>query len=255
MTLTLISELRNLKVIFSRKGFDSAAGGAPSPIIDGRPISMPIPALDRSKTTYGDLGLGELVKQLTKERLNANSLCHHDPMFEQDRCAFGQCGAAQGHLANNHIEVGDVFLFFGLFAGEEKKDAHHRLFGYLRIEDSIALGTKPGRKKQPNGFTRRHPHTIGEWDRNNTLYIGNGTTAKTAPTKLRLTHPSGPLTRWNVPSWLRETGLTYHQNPARWLSDGSLKSASRGQEFIADIAGNRKASYWLARTIERIEAT
>jgi Nucleotide modification associated domain 3 len=32
-----------MKVVFSRKGFNSSAGGAPSPIIDGRPISLPIP--------------------------------------------------------------------------------------------------------------------------------------------------------------------------------------------------------------------
>lgn len=29
-----------MRVIFSRKGFDSAAGGAPSPIIDGGPVSL-----------------------------------------------------------------------------------------------------------------------------------------------------------------------------------------------------------------------
>ncbi|MEL6529675.1 MAG: hypothetical protein AAFQ27_06905, partial [Pseudomonadota bacterium] len=28
-----------MKVILSRKGFDSSAGGGPSPIVDGRPIS------------------------------------------------------------------------------------------------------------------------------------------------------------------------------------------------------------------------
>jgi Nucleotide modification associated domain 3 len=33
-----------VRVIFRRKGFDSAAGNAPSPIIDGEPISLPIPS-------------------------------------------------------------------------------------------------------------------------------------------------------------------------------------------------------------------
>jgi hypothetical protein len=32
-----------VKLILSRKGFDSAAGGVPSPLIDGRPVSLPIP--------------------------------------------------------------------------------------------------------------------------------------------------------------------------------------------------------------------
>jgi len=31
------------------------------------------------------------------------------------RPLFGQSGAAQGHLRNQHVNIGDVFLFFGLF--------------------------------------------------------------------------------------------------------------------------------------------
>jgi hypothetical protein len=105
-----------VRIIFSRKGFDSGVGGVPSPIIDGRPISLPIPTNRRSETTYADLGLSEIVEAATKGRIAGTSLCHHDPMFEQGRCAFGQTGAAQAHLANNAVGVGDVFLFFGLFA-------------------------------------------------------------------------------------------------------------------------------------------
>ncbi len=32
-----------MKIIISRKGFDSKYGGCPSPIIGNRPISLPIP--------------------------------------------------------------------------------------------------------------------------------------------------------------------------------------------------------------------
>jgi hypothetical protein len=99
-----------MKVVFSRKGFDSGAGGFPSPIIEGKPISLPIPTQRRSATTYGDLGLGDIVEQLTKGRLTRKSLCHYDPMFESDHCAFGQTGAAQTHLSKNGVAVGDVFL-------------------------------------------------------------------------------------------------------------------------------------------------
>ena len=88
-----------MKIVFSRKGFDSGAGGVPSPVIGGRPTSIPIPAHDRSEATYGDLGLGEIVERITGGRFAATSLCHDDPMFERCRCAFGQTGAAQGHLA------------------------------------------------------------------------------------------------------------------------------------------------------------
>ena len=52
-----------MKIIFSRKGFDSAAGKAPSPIIEQEPISLPIPTLERScglQKSFSDLkGLTE----------------------------------------------------------------------------------------------------------------------------------------------------------------------------------------------------
>ncbi len=46
-----------MKVILSRKGFDSQYGGKPSPILpDGRLISLPIPSQD-DKLRYSDLSL------------------------------------------------------------------------------------------------------------------------------------------------------------------------------------------------------
>ncbi|MGH6672610.1 MAG: hypothetical protein ACRECV_11660 [Xanthobacteraceae bacterium] len=55
-----------MKITFSRKGFDSAAGKAPSPIIEGEPISLPIPTRRRSETSYRLLGLGNIVENMTK---------------------------------------------------------------------------------------------------------------------------------------------------------------------------------------------
>lgn len=46
-------------------------------------------------------------------------------MFEQGRCAFGQTGAAQSHLANNGVGIGDLFLFFGLFSESDGSARHH----------------------------------------------------------------------------------------------------------------------------------
>jgi len=79
-----------MRLIFSRKGFDSSSGGAPSPIVAGSPVSLPIPASGNSRTTYGHLGLGELVRDATGARLGANNLCHADPWFNDvDRRAKG----------------------------------------------------------------------------------------------------------------------------------------------------------------------
>ena len=237
--------------MLSRKGFDSASGGAPSPIIDGRPTSIPIPARARSETTYGDLRLGPVVERATKGRFTAASLCHDDPMFEGGRCAFGQTGAAQSHLANNGVGVGDVFLFFGLFADPDGRDRHHRIFGYLEVSEVARLGTEPVRSSQPRGFRRRHPHTIGTWNANNTIYSGPGTTAVTDAPALRLSLPAGPVSHWTVPSWLRDAGLTYHGNPARWRTDGTLRSVARGQEFVAD-ARSAEATAWLRLVLATI---
>ena len=98
-----------MRIIFSRKGFDSASGGGPSPIVEGRPLSLPIPAGAGSRTTFGDLGLGAHAAKASRGRLGADDLCHHDPMFLSDgTCLFGQCGAAQTHLANRGVGLGDV---------------------------------------------------------------------------------------------------------------------------------------------------
>ena len=46
-----------MKVIISRKGFDSSAGKMASPILpDGRVISLPIPT-SHDKTTWADIEL------------------------------------------------------------------------------------------------------------------------------------------------------------------------------------------------------
>jgi hypothetical protein len=70
-----------MRIIFSRKGFDSAAGKAPSPIMEGEPISLPIPTERRSETSYRLAWIGEIVEHVTKGRIGADNLCHEDPVF------------------------------------------------------------------------------------------------------------------------------------------------------------------------------
>ena len=76
----------DMKIVFSRKGFDSAAGGGASPIIGGRAVTLPIPAGVASDTTYGDLKLGDEVAKASKGRMSASDLCHHDPIGADSRC-------------------------------------------------------------------------------------------------------------------------------------------------------------------------
>jgi putative DNA base modification enzyme with NMAD domain len=191
---------------------------------------------------------------MTAGRLTGANLCHYDPMFENGRCALGQYGSAQSHLHNNGVSVGDVFLFFGLFSNVDKRDQHHRIFGYLRVEERYLLGSVPRREQQPNGFTHRHPHTSGEWPTKNCLYVGPARTATYADERLRLSTPGEQITQWRVPRWLRSAGLTYHPRADCWRGDASLRVVGRGQEFISDISGNSEAAEWLESIIVIVDA-
>lgn len=241
-----------MRLILSRKGFDSSAGGVPSPIIAGRPVSLPIPEYPASPTTYGQLGLGDIVSHLTKGRLSANDSCHDDPMFADGYCWFGQSGSAQGHLRNQGVTTGDLFLFFGLFADPESGEPHHRIFGYMKIacHGSPETVRKTRQWREP---PRPHPHLTDRQRPQNSLYFGPGKTATRASPALRLTRPNGPTSRWIVPQWLRELGLTYHADKARWAREGELDCVRRGQEFVCHIGTHRAAREWVRKIIREIE--
>lgn len=237
-----------MRIIFSRKGFDSAAGGGPSPIVDGRPLSLPIPAGAASLTSYGDIGLGDHAAKASRGWLGHDDLCHHDPMFlDNGTCLFGQCGAAQTHLANQGVGIGDVFLFFGLFK-EKGGAAHHRIFAFLEVEHIVSLS-----KGVPQHLIdHRHPHALALHAANDTIYTGPGTQARLAKDTLRLTVPEGPPSLWHRPHWLKPGGLSYHDRADRWLRGKRLKSVARGQEFVADIGRRKAPREWLADIIGEI---
>ncbi|MCP4455434.1 MAG: hypothetical protein GY809_28575 [Planctomycetes bacterium] len=73
-----------MKLIFSRKGFDSTLGKAPSPVLpDGRMIHIPIPS-STSNTMYKDLhfdelNLGDIVYDITDGRVLPTDTAHVDP--------------------------------------------------------------------------------------------------------------------------------------------------------------------------------
>ena len=194
---------RKMKVILSRKGFDSCYGGYPSPILpDGRMISLPIPSSEDS-ICYKDLkiqnkNLYELMRELfSKIKINGKwvelteqTTCHLDPdiyhfLIDRDKewtPLFGQCKAAQSHLENKNVTEGDLFLFFGSFRktkydrenrgklGFDSEDREkHIIFGYFQIGKIIKVneGTKLPR------WMLYHPHTIRERRKvkNNTIYV------------------------------------------------------------------------------------
>jgi hypothetical protein len=169
-----------MKLILSRKGFDSAAGGVPSPILpDGRFFSLPIPhttAPSAHATTYAQIDahgrsaaevLGDLEPSCEWSEVRA----HLDPDLRKGalprlrgwRPLFGQAGAAQQHRRGEGGGAGDLFLFFGWFrrtrwAGRRLEYVPgapdiHVLFGWLEVGEVWAVG----RCRLP-GYAQRHPH-------------------------------------------------------------------------------------------------
>lgn len=270
-----------VKVILSRKGFDSAAGGCPSPTIDGRCVSLPIPTSMPTKVTYADLPnqMAEMVVQLSHGKISADRPCHVDPDIDTGlfprpigwRGALGQVGAAQSHLSNQGVGPGDLFLFWGLFRSAERRDCwrfsgerQHRLFGWLQIGEVIHVGRDPEPTLRRFPWLSEHPHLQPGWGRDNTVYLASETLEINGhrcdapgwgllPSGRRLTLEGASPSHWIPPRWLHPKfggpGMSY--NPAwRWLADGTVKVASRGQEFVADVGEDCRVIEWLEEILE-----
>lgn len=276
-----------MRLILSRKGFDSSSGGCPSPIFpDGTMLSLPIPDR-RSRIAYSQIeqqgvNVGQLVVDLTGDSRRARHHAHLDPDLDRRaqpradgwRPLFGQAGGAQGHLRNQRVRPGDLFLFFGLFRRVERADgrwrfvsqasAKHVFWGWLQIGEIHAVDELPSDAMR---WARYHPHFHGNRD-SNTLYIaddrlrliGDDPEAPGAGVfrhledGLVLTDPDvGSLTRWRLPpAFYPDSGkppLTYHGNLARWRRGDrycTLQSVPRGQEFVLDTARYPGVTDWLS---------
>ena len=193
-----------MKIILSRKGFDSRYGGYPSPILpDGRLISLPIPSsTDKRKyselniETFGSyydlmLKLSPNIKDGHAKALTVNTKCHLDPDIYKGltnrpakwKGSFGQIGAAQSHLSNQNISKDDIFLFFGWFRKTKYDDRGslifdradtrgvHLIYGFLQVGEVIRTYSD----KVPR-WLKDHPHVVDYGrvsDKSNTLYISS----------------------------------------------------------------------------------
>lgn len=188
-----------MKVILSRKGFDSGYGRCPSPILpDGEMFSLPIPSSQGSRCfgdiNYGQHNLGQVVASLTNGRYSSESFTHFDPDLSPKalprqpgwRSSLGQVGAALTHLHNQNIEVGDLFLFYGWFrdvdvcangryqhVGGSKN--RHVIFGWLQIGEILDVGSDGAAAVAKKPWLEKHPHVVGAWDQQNKIYIARET--------------------------------------------------------------------------------
>lgn len=156
-----------MRIILSRKGFDSGMGGVASPIFpSGAMCSLPIPQRSPAPLRrYGEIWrgehtLGSLVRDLTRGKLGPDDTAHLDPDLDASavrprphgwRPLFGQSGAAERHLRHRGVAEGDVFLFFGWFRRVERDALSgacryvegapdlHCLFGWLQIAERVEV--------------------------------------------------------------------------------------------------------------------
>ena len=179
-----------MKVILSRKGFDSSNGGIVSPIfMDGTMISFPIPSHDTDKFCdlhYKGISYSGILSDL---HYKGDEFCHVDPDLDQNRRinevehwlpAFGQINSSATYLKNIGIKEGDLFLFFGNFHFVEQERGHFKyirksgdfykdndlqvIWGYLQVGKII---NDPNEQKQ----LWWHPHSSEDRRKNKTNVI------------------------------------------------------------------------------------
>lgn len=275
-----------MRLILSRKGFDSGAGGCPSPIFpDGSLVSLPIPDPD-SPVRYCDItwrgrNLGDVVESLTRGRKRRDFRAHLDPDVRREdlprlpgwRPSLGQVGASQSHLAKQGVAAGDLFLFFGLFrpvhddlrwAGPPEQ----RVWGWMQVGEIVSVDEDVRAGGRRWAWAGHHPHLHRETDSGNTLYVATerldlpgvrGVPAagafERAEDRHRLTARGESPSMWRLPRAFLPRGRTaptYHAKSARWRDEGEtvlLRSASRGQEFVLELDDYPDVLAWAASVL------
>ncbi len=270
-----------MKVILSRKGFDSENGKTASPVMpDGAMLSMPIPSGDSvafDYLGYKDKSYLKIWKELKPNCIDS-SCCHLDPDIRMNnRCIpnivrpghplhelpddwqaiFGQVDAAETHLENQGVTIGDLFLFFGWFRQTEEvdgvlrykrgsKDAH-MLFGYLQIGDII-------RGEDVKKYSW-HPHSkYYQPNSNNTMYVASkklvidgedlgipGFGTFRYSDELVLTMKGQTKSRWELPDFFREVNISCHDANS-FTPEGYFQTVRIGQEFV--VSESDKVTNW-----------
>jgi hypothetical protein len=162
-------------------------------------------------------------------------------------------------------------LFWGLFRTCERGSTgwryvgprKHVIFGWLQVDDIVDLGADGSHALARYPWLVRHPHVRPGWTHSNAIFIGKkalsigdgipGFGVFDRPIVLTMETAVTP-SMWAVPPWLDPrsggVGMTYHP-PARWLGNGLVTAAARGQEFVADAGDRIDARDWLLSLFRR----
>jgi hypothetical protein len=133
-------QMAKMKIILSRKGFDSASGGFPSPIFpDGRMLSLPIPD-KQSKIKYKNISwfehnLGDIVSSLTNAKIRSDYNAHLDPDLNSSSLKRKGVGnrclvrlVLHGAMYVTAVLPKEIFPCFLAYSGKLNKKATH-LYG------------------------------------------------------------------------------------------------------------------------------
>lgn len=248
-----------MKVILSRKGFDSQYGGKPSIIYpDGEMLSFPIPVVKPElgvspKELFSrGKGLNQIFKEL---KIKPFTSLHLDPDIRynitktRDKTfigSFGQSSAALGHLNNNKVSKGDLFLFFGTFnyvktngfIRYDKSIPFHAIWGYLYVDHEINDISEIENKKEL-AFLKSHPHYINRklYKKNdNSIFIGNKYGIFNFSDTLRLTKLGYHKSYWSLPRYFYNTIISYLNELNKEIDESNnkcnIQTVGRGQEFV-----------------------
>ena len=260
-----------MKVILSRKGFDSSAGGKPSPILkNGQIFSIPIPTNDKnsphrySDVVVNDINAADMLSLVGAKKLHMDTTCHFDPILKFNFGLFGQAGNAQRELDNLGVREGDLFLFFGWFRdfySGQNADYHH-IFGWLQI-DQVIRGSEQIREFCAiSGIA--HPHACADETRfkYNTLFVshpksklkfldldieGHGLFPRTS-NKLILTEQGRTRSNWYMPKkyFSPSRNPDLFETRLRWSTQKSnrIKCVGYGQEFVMNTIKNPSVKDW-----------
>lgn len=278
-----------MKIILSRKGFDSGFGGYASLILpDGTLQSLPIPSSSdiityaEVKSRYQDKKLLDLmlnvkgkIKEYEWKELDESINCHLDPdidFYALERVkdwkgCFGQTGAAQTVLENADIGINDLFLFFGWFnecdedgkndktsIKMKKGNGKHTIYGYLQIGEIVHTLTD----RIPE-WLKYHPHAYGNrvTNRNNCIYIAKETCSWNEKIPGFGVFKYRKELDLSKPGMSRSKwalpdifkGLSITYHNEKSWKNDYFQSAARGQEFV--IEENTNIMKWAQNIIER----
>ena len=146
-----------VKLILSRKAFDSGAGKVANPILDDRSMiadADPGQGISRSATrtspwparTWAPSRLTSPAAgpARTTSPISIPTSCHRLPREPGWRPLFGQAGAAQTVLARAGVGPGDLFLFFGWFRQATRVGGRLEIRA-RRARSARHVGLAPGR--------------------------------------------------------------------------------------------------------------